>query len=120
MPTWITLDGLKKHNKGFNMSESTTARPSVSEWKDLNWRSLQLTVWKIQMRIFKASQRGDKRAVHRLERLLMRSWSAKCLAVRRVTQDNRGKKTAGVDGVANLTPPQRFKLAVDLSVHQKP
>jgi len=102
------------------MSESTTAEPPVSEWKDLNWRSLQLTVWKIRMRIFKASQRGDKRAVHRLERLLMRSWSAKCLAVRRVTQDNRGKKIAGVDGVANLTPPQRLKLAVDLSVHQKP
>ncbi len=32
----------------------------------------------------------------------MRSWAARCLAVRKVTQDNRGKKTAGVDGVKNL------------------
>ena len=87
------------------MSESTAASPPVSEWKDLPWKMIQRTVWKLQKRIFRAVQRGDQRAVHRLEHLLMKSWSAKCLAVRRVTQDNRGKKTAGVDGVKALTPP---------------
>ena len=55
-------------------------------------------------RIYRASRRGDVKTVHRLQRLLMTSWAARCLAVRRVTQDNRGKKTAGVDGVKNLPP----------------
>ncbi|WP_365673359.1 reverse transcriptase N-terminal domain-containing protein [Okeania sp. SIO3I5] len=32
------------------------------------------------------------------------------LAVRRVTQDNQGKKTAGIDGIKNLPPMQRFNL----------
>jgi len=41
----------------------------------------------------------------------MRSWSARCLAVRQVSQDNRGKHTAGLDGVASLTPKQRLKYA---------
>ena len=40
----------------------------------------------------------------------MSSWSNKVLAVRRVTQDNRGKKTAGVDGIKNLSPEARMKL----------
>jgi RNA-directed DNA polymerase len=45
---------------------------------------------------------------------MMTSRAARILAVRKVTQDNRGKKTAGVDRVASLTPPQRLKLARDL------
>ena len=40
----------------------------------------------------------------------MKSWSAKALATRRVTQDNQGKKTAGVDGIKSLTPKERIEL----------
>lgn len=50
------------------------------------------------------------RKYHNLQRLLLRSWSARCLAVRRVTQDNRGKNTPGIDGVARLTPKQRLRM----------
>jgi RNA-directed DNA polymerase len=49
----------------------------------------------------------------------MRSWSAKCLAVRKVTQENTGKKTAGVDGVKSLTPKQRLELVKSLKITQK-
>ena len=49
----------------------------------------------------------------------MRSEAAKCLAVRRVSQDNQGKKTAGVDGVKSLTPVQRLKLVDKLRLSQK-
>ena len=49
----------------------------------------------------------------------MRSWSAKCLAVRRVTQDNQGKKTAGVDGIKSLSPVQRLELVQSLKLSQK-
>jgi RNA-directed DNA polymerase len=49
----------------------------------------------------------------------MRSWSAKCLSVRRVTQDNQGKKTAGVDGIKSLTPVQRLKLVKNLKLSRK-
>lgn len=48
----------------------------------------------------------------------MRSWAAKCLAVRRVSQDNSGKKTAGVDGVKSLTPVQRLLLVNKLKLSQ--
>jgi RNA-directed DNA polymerase len=85
-------------------------------WKDLPWKTFERQVFKLQKRIYRASLRGDVRAVHELQRLLTGSWSAKCLAVRKVTQDNRGKRTAGVDGVASLTPAQRLKLADGLSL----
>ena len=58
-------------------------------WKAINWRQAERYVFKLQKRIFKASQRGDVKAVRRLQKTLMRSWSAKCIAVRRVSQDNQ-------------------------------
>jgi RNA-directed DNA polymerase len=44
----------------------------------------------------------------------MKSWSARTLATRRVTQDNPGKKTAGVDGLKSLKPQQRLNMAESL------
>src|SRR5919199_1842131 len=92
------------------------------EWKDLPWKHFERQVFKLQTRIYRASNRGDVKTVHKLQRLLMSSWAAKCLAVRRVTQDNRGRKTAGVDGVKSLTPYQRLDLVRSLvtSARTKP
>ena len=92
----------------------STAEMPVYEWSDLPWRKLEQIVYKLQKRIFQASQRGETKTVHRLQRLLITSRSAKLLAVRKVTQDNRGKKTAGVDGVKSLTPPQDAALLADM------
>src|SRR5216683_1115503 len=97
---------------------NATARPAY-EWKDLPWPAIERHVFKLQTRIFQASGRGDVRTVHRLQRLLMQSWSARCLAVRRVTQDNQGKKTAGIDGVASTTPRQRLRLVRTLDLNRK-
>jgi len=80
-------------------------------WRTLPWKKFQWNVFRLQKRIYQAVHRGDFKRVHNLQRLLLRSWSARCLAVRQVTQDNRGKHTAGVDGVASLTPKQRMQYA---------
>src|SRR6266700_5561212 len=95
------------------------AAMSVYEWNTLNWRAIAKSVFKLQKRIYQASRRGDVKTVHRLQKLLVHSWSAKCLAVRKVTQDNRGKKTAGIDGVKNLSPRQRLELAQRLTPYLK-
>lgn len=89
------------------------------EWRAINWTGVQLMVYRLQTRIFKAKRRGDTKQVHRLQKLLMKSRSAKLLAVRRVTQDNTGKKTAGVDGVKSLTPSQRLDLVDHLFLFGK-
>ena len=88
---------------------NTVEQQPMYEWKELPWQQIERRVFKLQKRIYRASSRGDVKAVHNLQQLLMNSWSAKCLATRRVTQDNQGKKTAGIDGVKSLTPAARLK-----------
>lgn len=99
-----------------------TAIKPMYGWSDINWRKLERDVHKLQKRIFQASNRGNVKLVRRLQKLLISSRSARLLAVRRVTQDNQGKKTAGVDGVKSLTPKQRLALVdkITLSVKAKP
>lgn len=89
------------------------------EWKTIPWRKLEVKVFKLQKRIYQASARGDVKLVRKLQRLLMKSWAAKCLAVRRVTQDNRGKNTAGIDGIKKLSPEQRIILISELKLSFK-
>ena len=96
-----------------------TASKPMYEWSQLPWRKLERGLFKLQKRIYRASQRGDVKTFRRLQKLLMKSWSAKCLAVRRVTQDNTGKKTAGVDGLKSLTPKQRLNLVNNLNLGSK-
>lgn len=98
---------------------SNTSVKTTLEWKNLKWHKIQRRVFKLQKRIYRASLRGDKKAVRRLQKTLMRSWSARCLAVRKVSQDNQGKKTAGVDGVKSLTPIRRLNLARELRLTGK-
>ncbi|MEH1793629.1 MULTISPECIES: group II intron reverse transcriptase/maturase [unclassified Nostoc] len=98
---------------------SKTLRLQMVEWNTIPWRKLERNVFKLQKRIFLASNRGDTKVVRRLQKTLMRSWSGKALSVRKVTQDNQGKKTAGVDGVKSLTPKARLTLVLSLKLNQK-
>jgi RNA-directed DNA polymerase len=87
------------------------------QWHTIRWAKIERKVCKRQKRIYRAAQRGDHRQVRRLQKLLLRSHHAKLLAVRQVTQDNRGKKTPGVDGLAALTPAARLALANTLPLN---
>jgi RNA-directed DNA polymerase len=98
---------------------SKTSLKTTVEWNQVNWRKLERKVYKLQKRIYRASQRDDVKAVRRLQKMLMKSWSARALAVRRVTQDNTGKKTAGVDGIKSLSPAARLKLVNNLKLSSK-
>ena len=67
-----------------------------TEWAAIDWRRVQKNVKVLQTRLMKATQESNWRRVKSLQRWLTRSFSAKALAVRRVTE-NQGKRTAGVD-----------------------
>src|ERR1043166_3839544 len=76
------------------------------DWHAIDWRRVHQTVRRLQARIVKAIQEGRWGKVHALQHLLTHSFSAKALAVRRVTE-NQGKRTAGVDRVTWKTPEQK-------------
>lgn len=89
------------------------------QWNEIPWRKLERKTFKLQKHIYQASSRGDVKKVRKLQKLLMKSWAAKCIAVRRVTQDNKGKKTAGVDGIKFLSPEARLNLVGQLKLGTK-
>ena len=86
----------------------------TDNWRTLPWEKYQRNVRRLQQRIYRATTQKAWHTVHQLQRLLLRSWAARCMAVRQVTQDNRGKRTAGIDGVANLHPTERLNLVESL------
>ena len=98
------------------MSQVETRR---YEWNTVNWVKVQRNVYKLQKRIYRASSEGNIIKVKQLQRLLLASRNARLLAVRKVTQDNRGKKTAGVDGRTALAPKQRQQLVDEMELTGK-
>ncbi|GET35276.1 RNA-directed DNA polymerase (Reverse transcriptase) [Microseira wollei NIES-4236] len=101
------------------MEMTKTREKPMVVWTQVNWRQLERTVYKLQKRIYQASGRGDVKAVRKLQKTLLNSWSAKMLAVRQVTQDNQGKNTAGIDGQKALTPKARLELVEALELSHK-
>lgn len=96
----------------------TCENPTLT-WRELPWKKIERRVFKLQKRIYQASLRGDNKLIRKLQRTMVNSWSAKLLAVRRVTQENKGKKTAGVDRIKSLSPKERILLAKNLKIDGK-
>ena len=80
-------------------------------WESVDWLSAEANVRRLRQRIFTASQAGDLKRVRSLQKLMLRSRSNTLVSVRRVTEVNAGRKTAGVDGQVALTPQDRADLA---------
>lgn len=92
---------------------------STCSWNTLNWKLIQSKVFKWQSQIYIASKKNNIIKVRTLQRLMLNSRDAKLLAIRRVTQDNTGRKTAGIDGVKSLNPKQRLELVNTLKFPTK-
>lgn len=91
-----------------NSVSALSHRPE--NWHEINWDRVNRTVRTMQNRIAKACKNGEWRRARCLQRSLTRSPAARYLAVRRVTE-NRGNKTAGVDGRRWITPAEKWKAA---------
>src|SRR5271157_4771687 len=89
-------------------------------WQDTDWTSVQKHVFQIQKRIYNAAKELDFKAVHKLQKRLLESQDARLLAVRRVTQENSGKRTPGVDGVASVPPGERLEMAKTIRWNDAP
>ena len=86
-----------------------------TQWKLIDWFHVNRYVERLQQRIYRAECLGDKRKVRNLQRLLVRSKAMLLVSIKRVTQINKGKKTAGVDGEISLSNKDRYQLFQGLS-----
>ncbi len=84
------------------------------QWNNINWKKVEKHVNRLQARIAKAVKDGIWYIVKRLQYLLTHSFYAKLLAIRKVNQ-NRGKRTAGIDGETWSSPQSKMKAALCLT-----
>ncbi|HEY9692865.1 MAG TPA: reverse transcriptase domain-containing protein [Oculatellaceae cyanobacterium] len=96
MVSSLTTNGLKRQQK---------------DWSQVNWNKVNKLVRNLRQRIFRARKLGDFRKLRSLQKLMLRSYANLLLSVRRITQTNQGKATAGIDKEVVNTPEQRVILA---------
>ncbi len=82
------------------------------DWDAIDWRLHEGNVGRLRRRIFKATREQDWATVRSLQKMMLRSWSNTLVSVRRVTQRNAGRRTAGIDGQVALSPEDRAEMAV--------
>jgi RNA-directed DNA polymerase len=101
-----TTDSAVDHRAAVNGPED-----DPTDWLSIDWQSAEGEVRRLRQRIFTASQAGDLKRVRNLQKLLLRSRSNTLVSVRRVTEVNAGRKTAGIDGMVVLLPRGKAELA---------
>ena len=118
LPAGLPLqDSLRNFIRGETqmiISPEISASPYGKQWKSINWKSVEVTVLKLQMRIAKAIREDKHGKAKSLQWILTHSRAAKLLAVKRVSQ-NKGSKTPGVDGIVWNTDSRRMAAVHQLS-----
>jgi RNA-directed DNA polymerase len=108
---WSEVSRIHKRMQSMIGHSLTTSE----SWRKLPWKQFRRSLFRLQKRVYKAVQVGNKRKARSLQKLILKSQAARLLAIRQVTQLNSGKKTAGIDGKASLNFEERFTLANELS-----
>ena len=96
----------------------TVSPPQPCDWNAIDWRQATRHVRKLRQAIFRATKEGDLNKVRTLQRIMLRSPENRVLAVRKVTQTNRGKGTPGVDKIVVKTPEARGQLVDRLGEYE--
>lgn len=86
----------------------------AQDWLSINWKSVQKRVRNLRRRIFRATQNGEWNQVRSLMKLMLRSYANLLLSVRKVSQENQGKRTPGVDKHLALTSKARMRLVHEM------
>jgi len=92
---------------------------SSLKWNSVEWPRVEQRVFRYQTRIYRASLEGKHSVVRNLQQRLITSLDSKLLAVRKVTTENKGRNTAGVDNILHDTPEKKIKLALSLKLDGK-
>lgn len=97
-------------------TKCASSTKKVSGWNSIDWNRCERKVQKLQVRIAKAQKEKRYNKVQALQHLLVISFEAKALAVKRVTS-NKGKRTSGVDKVKWTTPTDKLNAIRSLKRH---
>ena len=106
------LDAMTRRHRRVGRAAVNGPEDVLPTGTPIDWRPVEDDVRRLRQRIFTASQAGDLKRVRNLQKLMLRSRANALVSVRRVTEVNAGRKTAGVDGqVVLLTSQDKADLA---------
>ena len=95
-------------------SEQGNQRPTANiTWETMNREVAKRNVNKLQQKVFQATRDKDFQLLRKTKKLLFKSLYARFVAVLKVTS-NKGRFTAGVDGVVLRTPEEKWNLVEEL------
>lgn len=103
---------MKKQQRDGVKTKCASSREEAA-WTAIDWNKCELHVRKLQARIVKAQKEGRYGRVKALQHLLVTSFEAQALAIRRVTS-NKGKRTVGVDNIKWTTPISKYRAVKSL------
>ena len=92
---------------------------NINSWNDIRWVTVEEKIFRLQLRIYKAAMNKELEKMYKIQRLLISSKFAKYLSVKRVAQENTGKRTPGVDNKTISTAKEKFALANQLTLNGK-
>jgi len=98
----------------WSLNKCDLAIATAWDWDKIIWKKVRKVVFNLQKRIYKATKSGKYKKARSLIWLLQHSKSGALLAVRKVTTDNTGKRTAGIDLKKAKTPKDKIKLVNEL------
>jgi RNA-directed DNA polymerase len=111
-------------NGNLNLRNRTMAKDRVQsdigpkgqtlDWLGINWQKVKKRVRNLRRRIFRATQNGKWNEARSLMKLMLRSYANLLLSVHKITQENQGKRTPGIDNQVALTPKSRARLVHDM------
>jgi RNA-directed DNA polymerase len=90
------------------------AKELEDKWATFNWKLIRKRVKNLRQRIYRATQSKKWNQVRSLMKLMLRSQANLLLSIKKVTQINQGRKTAGIDGQKVLSNPGRIKLCKEM------
>lgn len=115
----VTEDSRTEGQVGHHGGSAVVNGPEddLLDWPSIDWPKIEDDVRRLRQRIFTASQAGDLKKVRSLQKLMLRSRANALSSVRRVTELNAGRQTAGVDKVVVVTAPGKAAMADRLRHH---
>lgn len=109
MLTDTGTDGQVRRFRG-NPTEVNGPEDAARTWSTIDWSRVEADVRRLRQRIFTASQARDYPRVRSLQKLMLRSRANALWSVHRVTEQNAGRHTAGIDGYTATTAAERARL----------
>ena len=86
---------------------------NINSWKDNHWSMIEKNVFRLQLRIYKAATNQEFEKMHKIQKLLMSSQSAKYLSLKMIKQTNTDKSNTSLKTSKSKSKNNQHRLTIE-------